>query len=157
LNFFADFFTAMNSPPTLFRLVDVFVRGFFNCVRFFTAPLRALSPTGLFTAIVASCFTDNAWQECFVPIQEPAKRFGVITPQDGGLRHGFWSRRFIVSGRRPVADHSASCDLYASLGRMHHGEKGLSVFRGPFLFFGKVRRFSSAIRGSCFQQLNVSD
>jgi hypothetical protein len=28
------------------------VSGFFNCARFLTAPLRALSPTGLFPAIV---------------------------------------------------------------------------------------------------------
>ena len=34
--------------------LDVFVSGFFNWVRFFTAPLRALSPVGLFTAMGAS-------------------------------------------------------------------------------------------------------
>jgi hypothetical protein len=44
----------MNSPPTLLRFVEVLVSGFFNCVRFLTAPLRALSPTGLFTAIIVS-------------------------------------------------------------------------------------------------------
>jgi hypothetical protein len=46
LNFLALFLTAMNWPPFLLRLVDVLVSGFFNCVRFFTAPLRALSPGG---------------------------------------------------------------------------------------------------------------
>jgi hypothetical protein len=51
LNFLAVFLTAMNCPPFLLRLVEVFVSGFFNCVRFFTAPLRALSPLGLLTAI----------------------------------------------------------------------------------------------------------
>jgi hypothetical protein len=60
----------MNSPPTLLRLVEVFVRGFFNCVRFLTAPLRALSPTGLFTAIVASRLSDNARAKTFVPAGE---------------------------------------------------------------------------------------
>jgi hypothetical protein len=54
LNFFAFFLTAMNWPPALLRFVDVSVSGFFNCVRFFTAPLRALSPVGLLTAIDAS-------------------------------------------------------------------------------------------------------
>src|ERR1700755_699042 len=44
----------MNAPVDLFRLVEVFVSGFLSCVRFFTAPLRALSPTGLFTALVPS-------------------------------------------------------------------------------------------------------
>jgi len=44
LNFLALFLTAMNSPLFLFRLIEVLVSGFFNCVRFFTAPLRALSP-----------------------------------------------------------------------------------------------------------------
>ena len=52
LNFFALFLTAMNCPPTLLRLVEVLVSGFYNCARFLTAPLRALSPTGLFPAIV---------------------------------------------------------------------------------------------------------
>ena len=54
LNFFAVFFTARNCPPFLFRLVAVFVSGFFNYVRFFTAPLRKLSPVGLLTAIAVS-------------------------------------------------------------------------------------------------------
>lgn len=56
LNFFAVFLTAMNSPLVLLRFVEVLVSGFFNCVRFFTAPLRALSPLGLFTAIATSHF-----------------------------------------------------------------------------------------------------
>src|ERR1700712_209899 len=62
LNFFAaivfrtGFLTAINSPDPLLRLVQAvappsFV---FSCVRFFTAPFRALSPTGLFTAITVS-------------------------------------------------------------------------------------------------------
>jgi hypothetical protein len=38
--------------------VAVLVSGFLSWVRFFTAPLRALSPNGLLTAI-ASCFGDN--------------------------------------------------------------------------------------------------
>jgi hypothetical protein len=52
--FAAGFFTAMNSPDVLLRLVRHPPSLFFNCVRFLTAPLRALSPTGLFTAIIAS-------------------------------------------------------------------------------------------------------
>jgi hypothetical protein len=59
----------MNSPPVLLRFVEVLVRGFFNCVRFFTAPLRALSPIGLLIAIVASCFDYNAWQKCLFRIR----------------------------------------------------------------------------------------
>src|ERR1700709_2600600 len=54
LNFFAVFLTALNRPPSLLRLVEVLVSGFFSWLRFFTAPLRALSPIGLFTAISAS-------------------------------------------------------------------------------------------------------
>ena len=52
----AGFFTAMNSPEVLLRLVQAVAPPslVFNCVRFFTAPLRALSPTGLFTAILIS-------------------------------------------------------------------------------------------------------
>jgi hypothetical protein len=62
LNFFAavvfliGFLTAMNSPEVLLRLVHAVTPSSFvlSCVRFFTGPLRALSPTGLFTAIIAS-------------------------------------------------------------------------------------------------------
>jgi hypothetical protein len=51
--FAADFFTAMNSPDVLLRLVQAVTPPslFFSCVRFLTAPLRALSPTGLFTIV----------------------------------------------------------------------------------------------------------
>jgi hypothetical protein len=50
----AGFFTAMNSPEVLLRFVHAVTPPslFFSCDRFLTAPLRALSPTGLFTAIV---------------------------------------------------------------------------------------------------------
>ena len=58
MNFFAflpgpGFFTAMNSPDVLLRLVQVVAPASYVLiwVRFFSAPLRALSPTGLFTAI----------------------------------------------------------------------------------------------------------
>jgi hypothetical protein len=55
LNFFALFFTAMNSPDVLSRFVQAGspLTAVLRWVRFFTAPLRALSPTGLFTAIIA--------------------------------------------------------------------------------------------------------
>src|ERR1700712_897999 len=44
----------MNSPDVLSRLVQAGfpITAVLRCVRFFTAPLRALSPTGLLTAIV---------------------------------------------------------------------------------------------------------
>lgn len=50
--FLAGFFTAMNSPDFLFRLVQTLAPPSFvlTCERFLTAPLRALSPTGLLTA-----------------------------------------------------------------------------------------------------------
>src|SRR6185295_2345687 len=56
LNFLAPFFTAMNSPDVLSRLVQAGlpITAVLRCVRFFTAPLRALSPTGLFFAIIPS-------------------------------------------------------------------------------------------------------
>jgi hypothetical protein len=56
LNFCALFFTAMNSPDVLSRLVhaDLPMTAVLRCVRFFTAPLRALSPTGVFFAITVS-------------------------------------------------------------------------------------------------------
>jgi hypothetical protein len=59
LNFFADFvvllfLTAMNSPDVVSRQVLALPILVLVCDRFFTAPFRALSPTGLFTAIVAS-------------------------------------------------------------------------------------------------------
>jgi hypothetical protein len=46
----------MNSPDVLLRFVQAVTPPslVFSCVRFLTAPLRALSPTGLFTAIVLS-------------------------------------------------------------------------------------------------------
>jgi hypothetical protein len=63
LNFFAaffvaGFFTAMNSPDVLLRLVHAVAPAsvVFSCERFFTAPLRALSPTGLLTPIFVSLF-----------------------------------------------------------------------------------------------------
>jgi hypothetical protein len=43
--------------------VEVSVSGFLTWLRFFTAPLRALSPAGLLIAIIASCSRDNAWIE----------------------------------------------------------------------------------------------
>src|SRR3989442_12095696 len=44
----------MNSPDDLLLLVQALTPAsvVFSCERFFTAPLRALSPTGLFTAIL---------------------------------------------------------------------------------------------------------
>src|SRR4051812_34199456 len=53
LNFLAVFSTAMNCPSVLLRLVAVPVSWFLSCVRFFTAPLPALSPIGLLTAMTA--------------------------------------------------------------------------------------------------------
>src|ERR1700712_2777117 len=46
----------MNWPEALLRLVQCSSPSIlvFSCVRFFTAPLRALSPTGLLTAMVLS-------------------------------------------------------------------------------------------------------
>ena len=59
LNFFAAFFlvgrfSAMNSPDALLRLVQADAPPIvvLVCERFFTAPLRALSPVGLLTATV---------------------------------------------------------------------------------------------------------
>jgi hypothetical protein len=59
LNFLAAFFfagrlTAMNSPLPLLRFVqpDAPPMVVFVCERFFTAPLRALSPIGLLTAML---------------------------------------------------------------------------------------------------------
>src|SRR5689334_19679537 len=59
LNFFADFFflpgrfSAMNSPEFLSRFAQALAPPIVAlvCERFFTAPLRALSPVGLLTAI----------------------------------------------------------------------------------------------------------
>jgi hypothetical protein len=58
LNFLAAFFfegrlRAMNSPELLLRLVQALAPAsvVFVCERFLTAPLRALSPVGLLTAI----------------------------------------------------------------------------------------------------------
>jgi hypothetical protein len=50
--FFAGFLTAINSPLFLFRLVQAVALPslVFTCDRFFTEPLRALSPDGLFVA-----------------------------------------------------------------------------------------------------------
>jgi hypothetical protein len=63
--FLAGFFTAMNSPDVLLRFVQALTPPSFvlSWLRFFTAPLRALSPTGLLTAMVASSFDDNARQK----------------------------------------------------------------------------------------------
>jgi hypothetical protein len=49
---FAGFLTARNSPRFLLRLVQAVAPPsvVFSCERFLTAPLRALSPTGLLTA-----------------------------------------------------------------------------------------------------------
>jgi hypothetical protein len=54
--FFVGFLTAMNSPEDVLRFVQAVAppRLVFNCVRFFAAPLRALSPTGLLVATVSS-------------------------------------------------------------------------------------------------------
>jgi hypothetical protein len=41
----AGFFTALNSPETLLRFVQAVAPRSVVCDRFFTAPLRALSPT----------------------------------------------------------------------------------------------------------------
>ena len=51
LVFFAGFFTAMNSPDFLLRLVQAVTPPnlVFTCDRFFTAPFLARSPTGLLT------------------------------------------------------------------------------------------------------------
>jgi hypothetical protein len=56
LFFFVAFFTAINSPFALLRLVYALAPASlaFTCVRFFTAPLRALSPVGLFVATASS-------------------------------------------------------------------------------------------------------
>jgi hypothetical protein len=56
LVFFVAFFTAINSPFALLRLVYALAPASlaFTCVRFFTAPLRALSPVGLFVATASS-------------------------------------------------------------------------------------------------------
>jgi hypothetical protein len=62
LNFFAAVFflpgrfRAMNSPEFLSRFVQALAppKLLFVCDRFFTAPLRALSPAGLLTAIFPS-------------------------------------------------------------------------------------------------------
>jgi hypothetical protein len=62
LNFFAAFFflpgrfKAINSPEFLLRLVHALVppNVVLVCDRFFTAPLRALSPVALFTAMFFS-------------------------------------------------------------------------------------------------------
>jgi hypothetical protein len=62
----------------LVSLRQVLVSGFLSWVRFFTAPLRALSPLGLFTAMVASCLSDNARLRVFIPNQELEKRFRVF-------------------------------------------------------------------------------
>src|SRR5882757_3366414 len=63
LNFLALFFlllflTAMNSPDVVSRFVQDLAPAIFVLVwdRFFTAPLRALSPTGLLTAIFIAPF-----------------------------------------------------------------------------------------------------
>jgi hypothetical protein len=58
LNFLADllpaagFFTTMNSPEARSFFVHRAAQLRFHRQRAFTAPLRALSPTGLFTAIL---------------------------------------------------------------------------------------------------------
>src|SRR6476646_9026970 len=53
LNFVLLFFTPMNRPLSLLRLVQAVlpISLPLSCERFRTAPLRALSPTGLLTAI----------------------------------------------------------------------------------------------------------
>ncbi|MET0709192.1 MAG: hypothetical protein ABWY82_20470 [Tardiphaga sp.] len=62
LNFFAGvfflaFLMARNSPVSLSRFVNVVAPAMvvFVWLRFFTAPLRALSPVGLLTAMISSC------------------------------------------------------------------------------------------------------
>src|SRR6478735_7816789 len=87
LNFFGDFLTAMNCPPSLLRLVEVFVSEFLNCVRFFTAPVRALSPIGLLTAMDVSQLGKNAGQKCFVPARNSKSGSALYRQQKGGS-HG---------------------------------------------------------------------
>ena len=67
----------MNSPEALLRLVKAVTPPslFFICDRFFTAPLRALSPTGLFTAIAISHYRRTARL-----ILEPGSRARVPLP-----------------------------------------------------------------------------
>src|SRR5215213_232511 len=54
LNFFSPFLTAMNLPSVLSRFVHAVlpINLPLSCVRFLTAPLLALSPTGSLLAIV---------------------------------------------------------------------------------------------------------
>src|SRR5436190_409430 len=53
LNFFLPFFTSMNLPDVLSRFVQAVlpINLPLSCVRFFTAPMRRLSPTGSLLAI----------------------------------------------------------------------------------------------------------
>jgi len=70
----------MNSSEVLLYLAQAVAPPSFDlsCVRFFTAPLRALSPLGLFTAIVASRFSDNARPGIFCSKSGTADPFGVF-------------------------------------------------------------------------------
>lgn len=79
LRFLGRLLDAINSSEVLLRLAQAVAPPSFDlsCVRFFTAPLRALSPLGLFTAIVVSRFSDNARPGFFVPNQELLIGFGV--------------------------------------------------------------------------------
>jgi hypothetical protein len=81
LNFFAAFFVAgffiaMNWPDVLLRLVHAVAPAsvVFSCERFFTAPLRALSPTGLLTSPCFSArnragLTQKTWTPQKVPVR----------------------------------------------------------------------------------------
>jgi hypothetical protein len=95
LNFFADvflatgFLTAMNFPDDALRLVQALALPsfVFTWLRFFTAPLRALSPAGLFTAMSVSCVgrpTEGSRDiaKCSCAGTEPIAR-GVVTATDG--------------------------------------------------------------------------
>lgn len=99
LNFFALFLTVMNWPPFLLRFVEVFVSGFFNCVRFFTAPLRALSPLGLFTDRIDMFHEGNGAGSGAGPLFEDDMTFG--------------EGRLALACRHSAADHLATRALLA--------------------------------------------
>jgi hypothetical protein len=80
LYFTALFLTALNCPPFLLRLVEVFVSGFLSCVRFFTAPLRALSPVGLSLPCVPPIHLQHS-DSLNVPTAELSQRLQVVKTQ----------------------------------------------------------------------------
>jgi hypothetical protein len=81
--FLAGFFAAINSPDVLSRLVHAETPPSFVLVwlRFFTAPLRALSPTGLLTAF---CHPFNAYRFAAI-FQDPAVYRLVFAPFPAAL------------------------------------------------------------------------